>query len=185
MRLSDAAIRARLDEGSLVIDPAPRDRAIQPASIDFHLSPYLCWYAAGSEPVVPHSHCTTWSSCISDEMVLEPGDFILGSTLERLELPSDLVATVEGKSSLGRIGLAVHITAGFIDPGFRGHITLELKNMNRVPVKLVPRMPICQIGFEPLVGKVERPYGSVGLGSRYQDSQGTVPPREPSGGSKI
>ena len=108
---------------------------------------------------------------------MEPGDFILGSTVEHIEVPPDLAARVEGKSSLGRLGLMVHVTAGFIDPGFKGNITLELKNLSHRSITLKTGMPISQICFEELSGKVLRPYGSEGLGSKYQSSKGTVPSR--------
>lgn len=154
MILSDSAIREELTKGSLVIKPNPLDKAIQPASVDLHLESN--WLG--------HS--------------LDPGEFFLSSTLEWIEIPHYLAARVEGVSSLARNGLLVHATAGFIDPGFRGNITLELKNISSDIISLLPGMRISQICFLKVEGNVLRPYGSEGLGSKYQDSKGTVAPKE-------
>lgn len=170
MILSDKCIRSRLSSGSLVIDPEPE--IIQPASVDLHLSSFLKIFLDDSvlkisgSPKMRSLHMEDWG------FQLKPGQVVLGSTEERIELPTDLVARVEGKSSLGRIGLAVHITAGFVDPGFRGNITLEIKNMNYIPIKLERLTPICQLCFHETTTPCT-PYGSEGLGSRYQDSVGT------------
>jgi dCTP deaminase len=180
MKLSDSEIKRRMfikGREQIIISPEPGSHCIQPTSVDLHLSSTLRLYPvpvrgrrlvldpeAGAE--TREKHFTTHE--------LEPGDFLLASTLEHITIPSDLVAIVEGKSSLGRVGLAVHITAGFIDPGFKGNITLELKNVNAHPIKLTAGMAICQLCFEPILGTVERPYGSAGLRSRYQDSKGTI-----------
>lgn len=173
MRLSDSAIRERLTNGSIVITPMLEDRAIQPTSLDLRLSPMVQEYRGEKHVLDPEEGYTPHTFSI-DTYILPPGGFVLGSTIERVDVPNDLVGIVEGKSSLGRLGLAVHITAGFIDPGFRGNITLELKNVNRFPIRLRRRMSICQLCFETIEGEVLRPYGSPGLGSRYQDSHGTI-----------
>ena len=163
--------------GRIVVDPNPADASLQPASIDLHLDQTLREYVDTCLPLDIRNPPELKSINIRRGFLLPKGDFILGSTAERVEIPSDLVAIVEGKSSLGRLGLAVHITAGFIDPGYRGHITLELHNVNKLPIVLYPGMAICQLCFETLEGEVQRPYGSNGLGSRYQDSEGTISPR--------
>lgn len=182
MILSDSEIRRRMasedEESRIVVYPEPADCDIQPASIDLRLSSDLLVFSSkfypskfhpieyGKQPIMEK---------VSIPYILEPGEFLLGSTSEWVEVPNDLVARVEGKSSLGRIGLMVHVTAGFIDPGFRGNITLELKNLSDALIKLEEGMPICQICFEKVFGKVLRPYGSDGLGSKYQGSKGTRP----------
>lgn len=174
MRLSDSTIRRCLEEGRIKIDPTLEDRAFQPTSIDLHLSSVLRLYQRESCIIDPEKGHLTREVSVDGYYDLPAGEFVLGSTIERVELPVDLVSVVEGKSSLGRLGLAVHITAGFIDPGFQGNITLELKNVNHHPIRLHVGMAICQLCFERIDGVVDRPYGSAGLGSRYQGSQGTV-----------
>lgn len=184
MVLSDTEMRKRMMARSLVIEPYPVDDAIQPSSIDLHL--------ANEVMKVSHQHWVInprediWynkKKLDADDprgFALESRQFVLSSTREWIEVPDDLVARIEGKSSLGRIGLVVHVTAGFIDPGYRGRITLELTNLNSIPILLFPGMKIAQICFMPMIGKVSRPYGSDGLGSRYQDSKGTVGYKPPS-----
>src|SRR5204862_4997884 len=112
-----------------------------------------------------------------DPFILHPGEFVLGSTLERVRLPDDLVARLEGKSSLGRLGLLIHSTAGFIDPGFDGHITLELSNVASLPITLYPGMRIGQISFLAMTTPADHPYGSGPLGSKYQGQRGPTPSR--------
>lgn len=166
MILSDSEIARRLalpegHDGRIVITPKPE--VIQPASVDLHLSSDLHYLEEGtSTHIAPEGYS------------MHPGEFLLGSTVEHVEMPTNLAARVEGKSSLGRIGLMVHVTAGFIDPGFRGNITLELKNLSSMPITLEEGMPISQLCFQRVVGVVLRPYGSEGLNSKYQDSKGTV-----------
>jgi len=164
----------------IVIEPVPPDGAFQPVSIDLHLSPMVKhyeWDGLAIDIKSPPALVDDTIDYVFD--IIEPGGFMLGSTLEHVSVPNDLYAKVEGKSSIARCGLLVHITAGFIDPGFRGNITLELKNVNNVPVIIRSGMPICQICFGRVEGRIARPYGSNGLGSRYQDSKGTVGPRSP------
>lgn len=163
--LSDSEIMRRMElmsEQRIVINPEPDMRAIQPASVDLRLSPQIIYKG------IP-------GRVKDDKYVMTPGQFVFGSTIERIEVPPDLAARVEGKSSLGRVGLMVHVTAGFIDPGFRGNITLELKNLSDEPITLEVGMPISQVCFLEVFGKVLRPYGSEELGSKYQDSEGTIP----------
>ena len=174
MPLSDAMIRQQVYAGAIVINPEPKDHNFQPASVDMHLGDTLLYY--------PRS-CPTISIDDIPEMsthkigaggwTMLSGDFVLGSTLEHIEVPPTLSARLEGKSTVGRMGLIVHATAGFIDPGFRGNVTLELKNISNVPVTLHVGMEISQICFDTMIGEVLRPYGSEGLRSHYQDSEGT------------
>jgi dCTP deaminase len=112
-----------------------------------------------------------------EAFMLHPGEFVLGSTLERVGVPSDLVARVEGKSSLGRLGLVIHSTAGFIDAGFDGHVTLELANLANLPITLYPGMKIGQISFIKMTSPAEKPYGSGAKGSKYQGQRGPTPSR--------
>lgn len=180
MKLSDSEIKRRMltkDSEQIIITPELGSHCIQPTSVDLHLAPTLRLYpppVPGRRLVLdPEKGADTHEQGF-ETYELEPGEFLLASTFEHVTIPTDLVAIVEGKSSLGRVGLAVHITAGFIDPGFRGNITLELKNVNAHPIKLTGGMAICQLCFEPILGTVERPYGSAGLRSRYQNSEGTI-----------
>lgn len=163
MILSDVSLRAELDAGTLVIDPPPADAAIQPASIDLHLGDQIRWtYLPKPRPIV-------------GRFGLGPGMFVLGHTAETVTVPAHLVAQLNGKSSLGRLGLAIHITAGFIDPGFHGQITLELHNCSSQAIWLTPGMPIGQLVLMRLTAPAERPYGSPGLGSHYQGQTGATP----------
>ncbi len=113
----------------------------------------------------------------SDPMILHPGEFLLGSTIERVALPNDLVARLEGKSSLGRLGLLIHSTAGFVDAGWDGHLTLELSNVANLPITLYPGMKIGQISFFEMTTPADRPYGAAGLGSKYRGQRGPTPSR--------
>jgi dCTP deaminase len=170
--LSDRTIRRLVDDGRLVVDPWDAD-LVQPASIDLRL---------GDSFRVFHNHRVTAIDLrdvptnLTEEVaigrdeafVIHPGEFCLGRTLEWVELPDDVVARVEGKSSVGRLGLIVHATAGFVDPGWKGTLTLELNNLTRVPIKLYPGLLIAQLSFMALDRPAERPYGSPELGSHYQ-----------------
>jgi dCTP deaminase len=160
--LSDRDLRVELLAGRLVIDPPPADAAIQPASIDLHL---------GKGLRLP-SDSVEYSAV---EWDLWPAQFILGHTVEHVAIPAHLVGQLNGKSSLGRLGLSVHITAGFIDPGFRGQITLELHNCSSRTITLTPGMSIGQLVLMRLTSPAERPYGSAGLGSHYQGQTGATP----------
>jgi len=167
--LSDGTIRRLVEDGRIVVDPWDPER-VQPASVDLRL---------GNSFRVFHNHRTTaidlrepptnLTEEVSGEMfVIHPGEFVLGVTAEYVELPDDIVARIEGKSSLGRLGLIVHATAGFVDPGFKGTLTLEITNLTRVPIKLYPGLLIAQLSFMTLDAPAERPYGSEALGSHYQ-----------------
>ncbi len=167
MILSDGDIGVAMQMDWIVIDPKPEDKAFQPASVDLRLS---------GEFVDPYSERAFTAERLH---TLLPGECILGSTVERISLSPNMVARVEGKSSWGRRFIMVHSTAGFIDPGFRGRITLELVNLSSCPQVLPVGDAICQISFEPTSSTPKRPYGHPDLGSHYQDQPGTVPSAAP------
>ena len=148
--LSDGTIRRLVAEQHIRIEPWDPGM-VQPASVDLRL---------GSSFRVFHNHRAA-------AFVIHPGEFVLGVTQELVSLPDDIVARIEGKSSIGRLGLIVHATAGFVDPGFAGTLTLEITNLTRVPIKLWPGLPICQLSFMTLDAPAERPYGHPELGSHY------------------
>lgn len=172
MVLSDRTIKERLRAGKIRIEPFdPSD--VQPASVDVHLDRKILVFRNWHRPYIDvrqdMSGLTEMVEFAPDEpFVLHPGEFVLGSTLEHIELPNDLVARLEGKSSLGRIGLLIHSTAGYVDPGWRGHLTLELSNVANLPITLYYKMKIGQISFLELTTPVDNPYGSEALGSKYQ-----------------
>jgi dCTP deaminase len=172
MVLSDRTIKEELAKGRIVIDPLdPQD--IQPASVDLHLDRKILVFSNSRMPYIDVKQGLedlTESIEIQDKapFILHPGEFVLGSTLENIELPGDLVARLEGKSSLGRIGLVIHSTAGFVDPGWKGHLTLELSNLARLPITLYLGMKIGQISYLRLTTEADRLYGSKELGSKYQ-----------------
>jgi len=181
MVLSDTEICKRLGSRSIVIEPTPCDDNIQPASIDLHLSNDVMRISSEQRIINPMKDVWYIKNHLDSEdprgFSLMPLQFVLSSTKEYVEVPNDLSARVEGKSTFGRLGLIIHATAGFIDPGFCGNITLELMNCNSVPLLLVPGMKIAQICFTPMLGTVCRPYGSDGLGSKYQHSEGAIGPK--------
>ena len=170
--LSDGTIRRLVGEGRIKIDPWD-PQMVQPASVDLQARRLL--------PRLPQSQDarpSTWRRRHQDltehvrvddgdEFVIHPTEFVLGRTAEVVELPDDVVARIEGKSSLGRLGLIVHATAGFVDPGFSGSLTLEITNFNSVPIVLRPGLPIAQLSFMTLDRPAERPYGHPDLGSHY------------------
>lgn len=176
MILSDGTLRSRPD---IVVAPLLED-AIQPASIDIRLGSSLLWYSVYGpeasdvidtrEVIAP----TEGHDLAARPFDLAPGRFVLGHTLEHIEVPTDLAARIEGKSSLGRLGLMIHSTAGYVDPGWRGQLTLELSNVNHRRIRLYEGMKIGHLSFIQLTAPAEKPYGSAGLGSRYQDSVGPV-----------
>lgn len=184
MILSDRDLRARLRAGDIAIDPLDDpDLQIQPASIDLRLAPSFVVYRLPHVPCIdPHDpasvegYTETIEVSPGSAFVLQPGEFALASTWERVRVPADLVARVEGRSSIGRLAIVVHATAGFIDPGFEGQITLELSNLGRCAVKLYPGMRISQIVFHTMTSPAERPYG-IERGSKYQGQGGPVPSR--------
>lgn len=181
MLLSDRDILAEIDAGRVSLDPF--DRAmIQPSSIDVRLDKFFRVFDNHKyphiDPAADQSELTREVSVDGDEtFVLHPGEFVLGSTFETVTLPDDVAARLEGKSSLGRLGLLTHSTAGFIDPGFSGHVTLELANVATLPIKLYPGMKIGQLCFFRLTSAAENPYGSSVYGSRYQGQRGPTASR--------
>jgi dCTP deaminase len=179
--LSDRDILAELDAGRVQLDPLTRDM-IQPSSIDVRLDKFFRVFDNHKyphiDPAADQSELTREVEVGNDEtFVLHPGEFVLGSTYELVGLPDDIAARLEGKSSLGRLGLLTHSTAGFIDPGFNGHVTLELANVATLPIKLYPGMKIGQLCFFRLSSPAENPYGSSIYGSRYQGQRGPTPSR--------
>lgn len=179
--LSDRTINERLANGRLAIEPLD-EGAIQPASVDLRLSREFRVFKVTSRGHVDVRHpvddLTEPVTIGEDEpFVLQPGTFCLGSTVETVTLPDDIVARVDGKSSLGRLGLLVHATAGYVDPGWTGRLTLELSNQSQMPIALYHDMRIAQISFYTLTTPVDRPYGSPELGSKYQGQTGPTPSR--------
>jgi dCTP deaminase len=177
--LSDRDILAELDSGRVQLEPLTRDM-IQPSSIDVRLDKFFRVFDNHKyphiDPAADQSDLTREVEVNSDEtFVLHPGEFVLGSTYEVVTLPDDIAARLEGKSSLGRLGLLTHSTAGFIDPGFSGHVTLELANVATLPIKLYPGMKIGQLCFFRLSSAADNPYGSAKYGSRYQGQRGPTP----------
>jgi dCTP deaminase len=170
--LSDRDIAAALVAGRVRVDPY--DAAdLQPSSIDLHLDRAFRVFRNNRYPYIdvrkPQPDLTELLNVADDEpFVLHPGEFVLGQTLEWVELPDNLVARLEGKSSLGRLGLLIHSTAGYVDPGWKGNLTLELSNVAKLPIALYFGMKIGQISFFEMSSPVDRPYGSAGLGSKYQ-----------------
>ena len=172
MVLSDHTIKEELANGRIVVDPLGED-SVQPASVDVHLDRKLRVFRNSRRPYIDlREDMTDLTEVveIADEVpfILHPGEFVLASTYENIELPVDLVARLEGKSSLGRIGLLIHSTAGYVDPGWKGHLTLELSNVANLPITLYFRMKIGQISYLRLSTPADNPYGSPGLGSKYQ-----------------
>ncbi|WP_024795726.1 dCTP deaminase [Tomitella biformata] len=181
MLLSDRDIRASLAEGKLGIEPFD-DSLVQPSSIDVRLDGLFRVFNntryTHIDPAKQQDELTTLVEPAEGEpFVLHPGEFVLGSTLEKFSLPDDLAGRLEGKSSLGRLGLLTHSTAGFIDPGFSGHITLELSNVANLPITLWPGMKIGQLCLLRLTSPAESPYGSAAAGSKYQGQRGPTPSR--------
>jgi dCTP deaminase len=179
--LSDRVILAVIDADRIRVEPFD-PAMIQPSSIDFRLDRYFRVFENHRyphiDPAADQSDLTREVEPAGDEpFILHPGEFVLGSTHEVVSLPDDIAARVEGKSSLGRLGLLTHATAGFVDPGFSGHVTLELANVATLPIKLYPGMKIGQLCFFRLSSPAEHPYGSEKYGSRYQGQRGPTPSR--------
>lgn len=184
MILSDRDLKARISKGDIGIDPLDDpELQIQPASIDLRLGNRFVVYKLPHVPCIDSRDPESVTG-YTEEIVIEPGasftmhpgEFALGSTVERVRVPNDLVARVEGRSSIGRIAIVVHATAGFIDPGFDGEITLELANLGRCAVKLYPGMRISQVVFHTMTSAAERPYGPA-RGSKYQGQAGPIASR--------
>jgi len=179
MVLSDTSIREAIAAGRIRLDPFEAD-LIQPASIDVRCDRRFRVFRNSRYGYIdvktPMPDLTELVETGEDEaFILHPGEFVLGATLERVTLGVDLVARLEGKSSLGRLGLQVHSTAGFIDPGFDGHVTLELANVSNLPITLYAAMKVGQISFLEMTTPAAKPYGSSGLGSKYQGQVGPTP----------
>jgi len=170
--LSDRDIRAEIAAGRIVIDPYIPE-AVQPSSVDLHLDRRFRVFRNSRYPYIDvrtdQPELTELVEIGGDEpFILHPGEFVLGSTFERVELPNDLVARLEGKSSLGRLGLLIHSTAGYVDPGWEGNLTLELSNVANLPITLYDGMKIGQISFQRLSSPVEVAYGDARIGSKYR-----------------
>jgi dCTP deaminase len=181
MVLSDRSIRAEIEAGRVVIDPYD-PALIQPSSIDVRVDRRFRVFQNSRYPYIDVRQAmedlTELVQVDGDEpFILHPGEFVLGQTLERVTLPNDLVARLEGKSSLGRLGLLIHSTAGFVDSGFSGNLTLELSNVANLPITIYHGMPIGQISFMRMDSPVERPYGSGETGSKYQGQGEPTPSR--------
>ena len=181
MLLSDKDIKAQISSGRIQLEPESLEM-IQPSSIDVRLDRFFRLFDnhryAHIDPAEEQEELTRFVEVSSDEaFVLHPGEFVLGSTYEKVTLPDDIAARLEGKSSLGRLGLLTHSTAGFVDPGFTGHVTLELSNVATLPIKLWPGMKIGQLCFFQLSSPSENPYGSEKYGSRYQGQRGPTASR--------
>ncbi len=181
MILSDRTIREELEAGRIEIDPL-EEGCIQPSSVDLHVDRYFRVFRNHSARVIDvkenQEDLTELVKIDGDEaFILHPGEFVLGSTAERVRLPHDLVARLEGKSSLGRLGLLIHSTAGFVDAGWDGHLTLELSNVATLPITIYPGMKVGQISFLRMTTGADSPYGSSRVGSKYQGQRGPTPSR--------
>jgi dCTP deaminase len=179
--LSDVSIRTALSNGRIIIDPLD-ERSIQPSSVDLRVDRYFRVFRNYTTPYIdpkkPQENLTELVEVVDDgAFILHPGEFVLGSTFERVALPDDLVARLEGKSSVGRLGLLIHSTAGFVDAGWDGHLTLELSNVANLPIAIYPGMKIGQISFLEMTTPASAPYGSAAMGSKYQGQRGPTPSR--------
>ncbi len=179
MLLSDRDIRAELDQGRVVLEPFD-EAMIQPSSVDVRIDKFFRVFENHRyphiDPAEAQPELTREVEPLPGEpFILHPGEFVLASTYEVVTLPDDVAGRLEGKSSLGRLGLLTHSTAGFIDPGFSGHVTLELSNVATLPIKLWPGMKIGQLCLFRLSSPAEHPYGSGATGSRYQGQRGPTP----------
>ena len=188
MLLSDRDIAAQIEAGRVRLDPYD-PAMVQPSSVDVRLDRYFRLFDNHKYPFIDPAEeqpeLTRLVEVDADEpFILHPGEFVLASTLEQVTLPDDIAARVEGKSSLGRLGLLTHATAGFVDPGFTGHVTLELSNVATLPIKLWPGMKIGQLCFFQLSSPAEHPYGSAAAGSHYQGQRGPTPSRSHLGFSR-
>jgi dCTP deaminase len=181
MLLSDRDIREQLESGRVGLEPLELGM-IQPSSIDVRLDRYFRLFNNHKYPFIdPREDQSELTQLVEvkdgEPFILHPGEFVLGSTYELVTLPDDIAARLEGKSSLGRLGLLTHSTAGFVDPGFSGHVTLELSNVATLPIKLWPGMKIGQLCFIRLTSPAEKPYGSAEYSSRYQGQRGPTASR--------
>ena len=181
MILSDRSLREEIAAGRIIIDPFD-DSCVQPSSVDLHLDHRFLVFR---NHTMGHIDVRTDLSALTEQVevagddpfILHPGEFVLGSTSEGVGVPDDLVARLEGKSSLGRLGLLIHSTAGYVDAGWDGQLTLEFSNVANLPITLYPGMKIGQISFMRMTTPADRPYGSDGLGSKYRGQDGPRPSR--------
>ena len=181
MLMSDRDIRAQIEAGNIGLEPLDMG-LLQPSSFDVRLDRFFRLFDnhkyAYIDPAEEMSELTRFVEVASDEaFILHPGEFVLGSTYEFVSLPDNIAARLEGKSSLGRLGLLTHSTAGFVDPGFNGHVTLELANVSNLPIKLWPGMKVGQLCFFQLSSPSETPYGSAKYLNRYQGQRGPTASR--------
>jgi dCTP deaminase len=181
MLLSDRDIRTQIEAGRIGLDPLNME-LIQPSSMDVRLDRFFRLFDNHKYPFIdPREQQDDLTRFVevdkNEAFILHPGEFVLGSTFEFVTLPNDIAARLEGKSSLGRLGLLTHSTSGFVDPGFQGHVTLELSNTATLPIKLWPGMKIGQLCFFQLSSESENPYGSSKYGSRYQGQRGPTASR--------
>ncbi len=181
MVLSDRTIKAEIAQGRIVIFPLDPDD-IQPSSVDLHLGADFQVFRNSRYPYIDPAReqpglMEPAAASVEEPFVLHPGEFSLGTTVERIALPDDIVGRLEGKSSLGRLGLLIHSTAGYVDPGWDGRLTLELSNVANLPILLVPGMKIGQVSFSQMSTEVDRAYGHPGLGSKYQGQSTATPSR--------
>src|SRR5437870_9823137 len=180
MVLSDRTIARLLAEGRIEIDRYD-SALLQPSSVDVRVDRYFRVFRNNLYPYInvkeAQEDLTELVEVDDEAFILHPGEFVLGSTLERVTLPDDLVARLEGKSSLGRLGLLIHSTAGFIDPGWDGHVTLELSNVATLPITIYPGMKIGQVSFMQMTEPADTPYGSSSIGSKYKGQEGPTPSR--------
>jgi dCTP deaminase len=181
MILSDVDIRKELAAGRIEIEPFD-EACVQPSSVDLHVDSQFRVFANSRYPYIDvRTQMPDLTELVEvtgdDPFILHPGEFVLGSTRERVRLPDDMVARLEGKSSLGRLGLLIHSTAGYVDPGWDGYLTLELSNVANLPITIYPGMKIGQISFFRLSSPAEKPYGSSETGSKYQGQRGPTASR--------
>lgn len=181
MILSDHTIREQIASGRILIEPFD-PRCVQPSSVDLHLDRWFRVFRNHTMAYIDvKQNLEDLTELVSvaddDPFILHPGEFVLGTTAERVALPADLVGRLEGKSSLGRLGLLIHSTAGFVDAGWDGQLTLELSNVASLPITLYPGMKIGQISFMQMTTPADVPYGAGELGSKYQGQRGPRPSR--------
>jgi dCTP deaminase len=178
--LADRTIARLLEEGRIEIDPYDPS-LLQPSSVDVRVDRLFRVFRNNRASYIDVKREQDLTELVEideqEPFILHPGEFVLGSTLERVRLPDDLVARLEGKSSLGRLGLLIHSTAGFVDPGFDGHVTLELSNVANLPITLYYGMKIGQVSFMQLSEPAANPYGTGTIGSKYQGQRGPTPSR--------
>lgn len=177
--LSDVDIKKYLDEGRIVIDPIEDDKQIQPSSVDLRLGDEFKGFKIVTKPFIDpfdkidlESYMDLLTVEEGEPFIIHPGEFTLATTYEYVKIPDDIVARVEGRSSMGRLGITMHVTAGYIDPGFEGKITLEISNIGKMPVALYPGQRVCQIVFETMTSPSAKPYGHEERDSKYMGQTG-------------